>query len=649
MHRFIYFLVFLLSFSPVLITQSASFSAGGVFRRHLLQNGTVSSRCPLDFNALRRLAPQSKRPKVDNRFECQYILQGLRLVLSEHLRQTNSFLPPLDSAESCWGAYESLVNEFISNFDIRRRCGFQSQWIARGCMNITTRDELESIVPRSSIDTIVAACNQSLLNSSPCATCTTALSNIQASYLPGPSIGNVSDCTAYPFVYVAAFGNHFGPTDIGTAKCLFNLDFRSSNSSNKTKKILICAALVVCGVILVLGFSGFWYSRRRNARKLKQKLNKMKNDTNASSGLDSISASTNLIRFTFDEIKAATKNFSRHNIIGKGGYGNVYKGVLPDGSEVALKRFKNCSAAGDAVFTHEVEVIASVRHVNLVALRGYCTATTPLEGHQRIIVCDLMKNGSVHDHLFGLVEKKLSWPIRQKIALGTAMGLAYLHYGAQPSIIHRDIKASNILLDEKFEPKVADFGLAKFTPEGMTHLSTRVAGTMGYVAPEYALYGQLTERSDVYSFGVVLLELLSGKKALTAVNGGDQPSLVTDWAWSLVRKGRALDVVEEDMPDLGPPEVVEKYVLVAVLCSHPQLYARPTMDQVVKMLDMDVPVPSIPERPISLIANIDDIERSVSSSGSGHLSTPAGYQSYTYERDHPGPHKGDDDENAGVR
>ena len=122
---------------------------------------------------------------------------------------------------------------------------------------------------------------------------------------------------------------------------------------------------------------------------------------------------TTLIRFTFDEIKKATSSFAGDNIIGKGGYGNVYKGVLFDGTQVALKRFKNCSVAGDASFTHEVEVIASVRHVNLVALRGYCTVTTNLEGHQRIIVTDLMENGSLYDHLFGSAKKKLSWPIRQ--------------------------------------------------------------------------------------------------------------------------------------------------------------------------------------------------------------------------------------------
>lgn len=311
----------------------------------------------------------------------------------------------------------------------------------------------------------------------------------------------------------------------------------------------------------------------------------------------------------------------------------MYRGFLEDGSEVALKRFKNCSASGDASFAHEVEVIASVRHVNLVALRGYCTATTPVEGHQRIIVCDLMHNGSLHDHLFGDRERKLGWPVRQRIAIGMARGLEYLHYGARPSIIHRDIKASNILLDETFEVKVADFGLAKFAPEGVSHVSTRVAGTLGYVAPEYALYGQLTERTDVYSFGVVMLELLSGKKAFTSLGEG-KTFLVTDWAWSLVRKGRALDVIEEGMEELGPKEVLEKYVLVAVLCSHPQLHARPTMDEILKILETDVAVPTIPDRPIPLTSSRDDIERSMSSTDdSSQLSSLAGFQLLTVRND----------------
>ncbi|XP_051141819.1 probable LRR receptor-like serine/threonine-protein kinase RKF3 [Andrographis paniculata] len=629
MSRFVYLLLLQLLFTDLFTSSASLISDGRVFRRNLLQNGTVSSRCPLNFDVLRRLDPGGGwRPNLDSRLECQYALQGLRLVLSEHLRLTGIFLPPIETAEACWDSYDKLVDGYVPNFDVRRRCSFQTPWISTGCMNITTRVEFESLVPPRAAADVVSACNQSLLNNSPCASCITAISAMQAS-LAGPSAATIADCTALPLIYAAAFGNHFGPTDAGTAKCLFNLNFSPPKSNTKSKTTAIAAAVSASTAAAILLLLLLCYLRRRR----KPKFPNSNPQINLTSGLNSINQSTTLIQFKFDEIKSATNNFSRNNIIGKGGYGNVYKGILPDGSEVALKRFKNCSAAGDAIFTHEVEVIASVRHVNLVALRGYCTATTPLEGHQRIIVCDLMKNGSLHDHLFGLSDRKLGWPARQRIAIGTAKGLEYLHYGAQPGIIHRDIKSSNILLDEKFEPKVADFGLAKFAPEGMTHLSTRVAGTMGYVAPEYALYGQLTERSDVYSFGVVLLELLSGKKALMAVDDG-QPTLVTDWAWSMVRKGRAMDVVEEGMPELGPADVLEKYILVAVLCSHPQLYARPTMDQVVKMLDVDTaePVPSIPERPISLIANMADIERSANSSESGRLSTPGGYQAYTFDK-----------------
>ncbi|EEF37621.1 kinase, putative [Ricinus communis] len=596
----------------------------------LAANDTVS--CPLNFTILSNIIADSKPAGFGPNQECQYIKNGLRFVQSYYLQHSNSFLPPLSSAQSCWRVYQDFVDKFISNFDIRASCGYNTSWISEGCMNITTKSQFEALIPISSFNDVAINCNQSLENNSPCAACTASLSRQQASYLTGKSVGNLSDCQAYPAIYAGAFLNRFGPTDRGTAKCLFLLDFEPKNPRHKKKKTLIFVLVVVIlGVVLSLIISGCWYFRRIKKKTRERSRNRGTEITGGlSSGLEGISESTTFAKFKFDEIKEATRNFSRDHIIGRGGYGNVYKGILPDGSQVAFKRFKNLSAAGDASFAHEVEVIASVRHVNLVALRGYCTATTPFEGHQRIIVCDLMKNGSLHDHLFGGVKEKLSWPIRQNIALGTARGLAYLHYGVQPGIIHRDIKASNILLDDRFEPKVADFGLAKFTLEGATHLSTRVAGTMGYVAPEYALYGQLTERSDVYSFGVVLLELLSGKKAL-AMSGESQPSLVTDWAWSLVREGRTLDVIEDGMPELGPNDVVEKHVLIALLCSHPQLYARPTMDQVVKMLETDQAIPTIPERPIPLVAEMDDIERSVSSSGSGQLSSSTGYQLYTFE------------------
>ncbi|CAL9237346.1 unnamed protein product [Arabidopsis halleri] len=589
-----------------------------------------NSTCPLDFSVLQPF----RRPKPDGATTCQYLLQGLRLLYSHHLRQTGSFLPPPDSAPSCWAALQSSIAGFLPRFDVRSTCGFQTPWISQGCMNITTRSQFESLIPNSSLTTTAMRCNTSLESNTPCASCTQSLSAFQP-FLTGPSLGNVSDCDSFPSVYAAAFANSYGPTDKGTAKCLFQLDLASPSSGNgKLIKILVSlSALLVASALVITAW--FWYCRRKT-NKLLFKPRDTSLEAGTQSRLDSMSESTTLVKFSFDEIKKATNNFSRHNIIGRGGYGNVFKGVLPDGTQVAFKRFKNCSAGGDANFAHEVEVIASIRHVNLLALRGYCTATTPYEGHQRIIVCDLVSNGSLHDHLFGDLEAQLPWPLRQRIALGMARGLAYLHYGAQPSIIHRDIKASNILLDERFEAKVADFGLAKFNPEGMTHMSTRVAGTMGYVAPEYALYGQLTEKSDVYSFGVVLLELLSRRKAIVTGEEG-QPVSVADWAWSLVREGQTLDVVEDGMPEKGPPEVLEKYVLIAVLCSHPQLHARPTMDQVVKMLESnEFTVISIPQRPIPLVACREEIDRSVSSSsGSGKLTSPTGYQAFSFGGDGP--------------
>uniref|UniRef100_A0A2N9HTM3 Protein kinase domain-containing protein n=1 Tax=Fagus sylvatica TaxID=28930 RepID=A0A2N9HTM3_FAGSY len=176
--------------------------------------------------------------------------------------------------------------------------------------------------------------------------------------------------------------------------------------------------------------------------------------------------------------------------------------------------------------------------------------------------------------------------------------------------------------------------LKLFTPDGLSHLSTQVAGTLGYVAPEYALYGQLSERSDVYSFGVVLLQLLSGKKAVISINS-DGASLLTDWGWSLVKEGRALDVIDEGMPELGLPEVMEKYVLVAVLSSHPLAHARPTMDQIVKILESDFPVPLIHDRPVTLLAEIAGKVQSTSSSGSPFMSSTAGYQPFFFKSDHP--------------
>ncbi|KAK6121371.1 hypothetical protein DH2020_044898 [Rehmannia glutinosa] len=220
-----------------------------------------------------------------------------------------------------------------------------------------------------------------------------------------------------------------------------------------------------------------------------------------------------------------------------------------------------------------------------------------------------MPNGNLDNHLFPIGSNGnsvLSWPQRKSIILDVAKGLAYLHYGVKPAIYHRDIKATNILLDGEFRARVADFGLAKQSREGQSHLTTRVAGTHGYLAPEYALYGQLTEKSDVYSFGVVVLEIMCRRKALDLSSGSPRSFLITDWAWSLVKAGKIEKVLDASLMNGGdslnanPKGIMERFVHVGILCAHVMVALRPTIVDALKMLEGDIEVPTIPDRPTPL-------------------------------------------------
>ncbi|KAF3454404.1 hypothetical protein FNV43_RR04851 [Rhamnella rubrinervis] len=623
-------------FGLVLVSPSLSHSLAA--DHHETPNGELGSAlCPLDINGYRKLIHESSiRLKfLDVSTGCQYALRGIRLLHSKLLQTTGYFFPSLNTSEACWEAYEKVIDGLVPGFRVRSTCGFNNSLMSGSCINITTRSQFESLISQSELQEIRSSCSQSLRNSSSCSLCIDSLSGVNESYFDGLSDGNVSDCTGYPYIYAAAVSNTYGPTNLDTAKCLFSLDFFPTHKTKKNQKAVFWGVLTgcACGFFGAVGVVWIYWRRHRKRRSKRKKTMKMaEKEKGLIPGRNiSISGNTKLFKLTFEEIRKATNNFSRENIIGLGGYGNVYKGILPDGSEVAFKRFKNSSATADGSFAHEVEIIASIRHVNLVTLRGYSTETEPPVMNQRIIVSELVRNGSLYDHLFGpeAEKNKLSWPIRQKIALGVARGLAYLHYGVQPGIIHRDVKPSNILLDEAFEPKLVDFGLAKFAPEGHTHLSTRVAGTLGYVAPEYALYGQLSEKSDVYSFGVVLLELLSGKKAVIEFDGVTT-LLLTDWARSLVRDGRVLDIIDKSMPKLGLPEEMEQCVLAAVVSSHPVPQARPTMDQIVNILEANF-LGAIPDRPSPLLANIGDTEQSTGFSDFSYVSSPE----FISNSDHP--------------
>uniref|UniRef100_A0ACD5XJ91 Uncharacterized protein n=2 Tax=Avena sativa TaxID=4498 RepID=A0ACD5XJ91_AVESA len=298
--------------------------------------------------------------------------------------------------------------------------------------------------------------------------------------------------------------------------------------------------------------------------------------------------------FTYEELGAATGGFSQANLLGQGGFGYVYKGVLPgSGKEVAVKQLKAGSGQGEREFQAEVEIISRVHHRHLVSLVGYCMAPS-----QRLLVYEFVANDTLERHLHGQGLPVMEWSTRLAIALGSAKGLAYLHEDCHPKIIHRDIKAANILLDENFEAKVADFGLAKLTTDNNTHVSTRVMGTFGYLAPEYASSGKLTDKSDVFSFGVMMLELITGRRPVDPTNYMED-SLV-DWARPLLASalsegGKFDEVVDPRLQNKYDRQEMERMAASAAAAVRHSAKRRPKMKQIVRALEGDMSLDDLNE------------------------------------------------------
>ncbi|KAI5670165.1 hypothetical protein M9H77_10529 [Catharanthus roseus] len=284
--------------------------------------------------------------------------------------------------------------------------------------------------------------------------------------------------------------------------------------------------------------------------------------------------------YTLKELLHATNNFHNDNKIGEGGFGSVYWGRTSSGVEIAVKRLKAMSAKAEMEFAVEVEILGRVRHKNLLGLRGFYAGED-----ERLIVYDYMPNHSLITHLHGQLSADclLDWNRRISIAIGSAEGLVYLHHEANPHIIHRDIKASNVLLDSNFVAKVADFGFAKLIPEGVSHVTTRVKGTLGYLAPEYAMWGKVSESCDVYSFGILLLEIISARKPLEKLQGGIKRDIV-QWVIPYLQKGAFDRIVDPRLKGKFDLTQLKAAIAIAMRCTDNNPENRPNMVEVVDWL-----------------------------------------------------------------
>ncbi|KAL2343161.1 hypothetical protein Fmac_004446 [Flemingia macrophylla] len=570
-------------------------------------------KVPWNISACHNFQPLSFQNQTITTPCCQTLLSLFGIALAKNLKNSSLFqLPNLPTSISCLQDFQSNLTSLSLPNNLVSSCFDPQEFVISPniCAHIQNlQDWLTILGPTPELN---SACKPDLTDQNQCNTCVAEGYKVQQKLVAiDGNDSHSQDCFYFTALYMAGVVNEFGPESRGALSCililLVNWQFDSRDGRRALVIGLIIASFALLAIILLgLGFY-FWYTKRKSVENLLTYGDLRDQGFNLRLRPNAV-----ITWFELEDLVRATNNFSPQNFIGRGGFGLVYKGTLPDSTMVAVKKLEESNPEEDALFYSEVEIVSNLKHRNLVRLRGCCVVDKEDENHnfehrRRYLVHDYMPNGSLHDHLFPTklgnqnTKKSLTWPQRKNIILDVANALVYLHFGVKPAVYHRDIKATNILLDADMRARVGDFGLAKWNSESRSHLNTRVAGTRGYVAPEYALYGQLTEKSDVYSFGVVILEIMCGRKVLEVSSSGAPVFLITDWLWSLMKSGNIGEALDASMLGDGNSarNIMERFLLVGVLSSHVTAASRPTILNALKMLEGDIEVPPIPDRPIT--------------------------------------------------
>ncbi|OAY58168.1 putative receptor-like protein kinase At4g00960 [Manihot esculenta] len=358
------------------------------------------------------------------------------------------------------------------------------------------------------------------------------------------------------------------------------------------KSLVVIIVIVTVAVSTIVAICVFIFLRARNKKKEFKRTEAMNKKEGFNGIVDSEIEDAESLQFDFGTVRTATNDFSEENKLGQGGFGAVYKGELPNGQHIAVKRLSKESKQGQLEFKNEVLLVAKLQHKNLVRLLGFC-----LERKERLLIYEFVPNSSLDHFIFDPIKRThLDWERRYKIIVGIARGLLYLHEDSRLRIIHRDLKASNVLLDEEMNPKISDFGMARLFEVDQTQEETsRIVGTFGYMAPEYIHHGRFSVKSDVFSFGVLVLEIASGQKSSGAGIGEEEEDLLT-YSWKNWNEGTALNLIDPTMR-VAPRSEMMRSIHIGLLCVQEHEANRPTMAQVFTLLggySITLPVPSKP-------------------------------------------------------